>query len=474
MAGAASLGPVLRGRAIPWLAAVAGALGAWLIVGAGFVNYDTAYSLVWGNDVAHGRAPDYDVPIAPTPHPLATAFGLVLSSLGDAAATAWVVTAFVALGAITGLTYALGARWFGPLAGAVAAAIVITREPVLSFGVRAYVDLPYLAFVLWALLAETRRPRAGLPVLVPLALAGLLRPEAWLFAAAYAGYLWLHGDRRPVLALAAAAAPALWLLADALAAGDPLHSLTGTRDTAAVLRRRTGLDDVPLTVPRRLGEILREPVLLGAVLGGVLALAHLRRRALLPAAAGVAALVAFCVLAAAGLSILGRYLLFPAVLLAVFCGAAVGGWRLLEPGHAWRRRWQAAAAVTVLALVVFAPAQVGRLDRLRSAMQAQQEIQDDLHDLARAPAMRAGCRPVGVPNHRLVPLVALWLDVPPRDVRSAQLEQLARGQYVDPATKRVERLFTLDRNDPRRLTADVPPGFRRAAATPSWVLYTRC
>ena len=49
-----------------------GALLAWALVGAGFLNYDTAYSLLWGGDLAHGRAPDFTVPLAPTPHPLAT------------------------------------------------------------------------------------------------------------------------------------------------------------------------------------------------------------------------------------------------------------------------------------------------------------------------------------------------------------------------------------------------------------------
>ena len=33
-----------------------GALVAWALVGAGFLNYDTAYSLLWGGDVAHLRS----------------------------------------------------------------------------------------------------------------------------------------------------------------------------------------------------------------------------------------------------------------------------------------------------------------------------------------------------------------------------------------------------------------------------------
>jgi hypothetical protein len=38
-----------------------------------------------------------------------------------------------------------------------------------------------VAFVVWAAVLEARRPRRGTAVLVLLGLAGLLRPEAWLF-----------------------------------------------------------------------------------------------------------------------------------------------------------------------------------------------------------------------------------------------------------------------------------------------------
>ncbi len=83
------------------------------------------------------------------------------------------------------MIYRLGAVWFGRAAGALAALLFLTRVPVLSYGVRAYVDIPYLLLVLAALLVESRRSRAGAPVLVLLALAGLLRPEAWVFSGLY-------------------------------------------------------------------------------------------------------------------------------------------------------------------------------------------------------------------------------------------------------------------------------------------------
>jgi hypothetical protein len=493
---------------------LAGGLLAWAMVGTGFANYDTAYSLLWGADLAAGRLPDYSVPVAPTPHPLATLLGFVLSPFGDAAEDITVVLAFLFLGALAWVVFALGREFFGVTAGVVAAVIILTREPVLSFGVRAYLDVPYVVLVLAALLTEARAPScmkrdgatsssgteplherapssfmkrdgatsssgteplhepapssfmkedgAGLlrheaVVLVLLGLAGLLRPEAWLFAAAYV--LW---KRAWSLLWLAAAAPVVWVVFDWVIAGDPLYSLTGTRDNAEVLQRRTGLDEVPLTVPRRLGEILREPVLLGAAIGGVMVLRS-RGRPLLLAGAGVVALAAFCVLAAAGLPILGRYLLLPAAVLAIFCGAAVAAWR--DP------RWRIGAAVTVVALIAFMPRQVERIDRLYGSIGIQREIRDDLHDIA---PRAADCAPYGVPNHRAVPLLALWLDVRPREIASAQLRTLDRGSFFAPASERVERNFILDRNDPGDLRAEPPAAFRRAAANRSWILSQSC
>ena len=65
------------------LAAVAvGAVVLWLICGVGFANYDTLYALAWGGQLARGQTPAYGVAIAPTPHPLVEALGVVLSPLG--------------------------------------------------------------------------------------------------------------------------------------------------------------------------------------------------------------------------------------------------------------------------------------------------------------------------------------------------------------------------------------------------------
>src|SRR4051812_24243049 len=166
-----------------------GAVALRLLAGPGLVNYDTLYALVWGRELAHGTLPDLEVAIAPTPHPLADLGAVLLAPLsslevgglhGELAAAAVIAGAYVALALLGWVVFALGRAWFNPAAGVLAALIVLTRVPVLDFGARAYVDIPFLVLVLAALLAETRFPRAGGPVLGLLALAGLLRPEAWL------------------------------------------------------------------------------------------------------------------------------------------------------------------------------------------------------------------------------------------------------------------------------------------------------
>jgi hypothetical protein len=513
-------------RLIPvaWIAGSAIAL--WLAFGHGFANYDTFYALVWGNELFAGADPDYGAPIPPTPHPLATAVGVLLAPFGDTAEPITVAIAFISLAALAYLAYRLGELWFGVPAGLLAAAIVITREPVLSNGVRAYVDIPYIALVLTALLVETKRPRAGWPVLALLALAGLLRPEAWLFSAAYVVYLAYtrfrpstfealgaarrsrsgltqvvapsRRDRakRALLPLAhafkqgqflwlaalAASAPVLWLLYDLVLAGDPLYSLTGTRDTVETLGRDTGLIDWIRYFPRRLGEILREPVLVGAAGGGVLALWLLRDRARLGAAAGLLAAAAFALLAVAGLAVITRYAMLAAVILAIFCGAGVFGWTKLPPGHPWRQRWIGFGALVAVLFVVFAPSQVDRLADLQDSISIQEEIRDDLKLIADSGEIHPGCEPVTVPNHRPVPLLALWLDRRPSEIVTAVREEdgeLVRvepesGYFVDPASAEVEENFTLDPNDPGELTAPVPAGFDRADENESWVLYARC
>jgi len=465
------VGGRLAGRWADLSAIVVGALLLRVISGVAFANYDTLYALAWGGQLARGQTPAYDVPIAPTPHPLVEALGLVLSPLGPRGVEdVTVALGFLALSACGWVIYRLGAQWFGRAAGALAALIFLTRVPVLSYGVRAYVDLPYLLAVLAAVLVESRHRRAGAPVLALLALAGLLRPEAWAFSGLY----WLYlKDRTPRLTLLAFAAPLVWLLSDLAITGDPLWSLTNTRHTASALGRVSGIANVPEYIPRRIGSILRPAVLAGAALGGVLSLLWLRRRALPAAVAGVVAVVVFAAFASIGLPINERYAFLASAILCIFCGAGVFGWMCLARGDPRRRWWMGAGALVLVALLAAAPGQYRSARSQLSKLARQQSIEDNLLALVNSHAINLRCGPVGVPNHAPIPLLALYLRASPRSIVSLQVGHIAAGVYVDPADSEVERDYVLDPHDPHQAVS-VPPGFTASATNRSWLIFRRC
>jgi hypothetical protein len=480
----------IRRHSAPLTAAFAIAAGAILlrlVSGVGFANYDTLYALAWGGQLSRGEVPAYGVPIAPTPHPLVEALGFVLAPLGPRAVDdVTVALGFLALAGCGWVVYELGSRWFGRAAGALAALVLLTRVPVLSYGVRAYVDLPYLLLLLGALLVEVRRPRAGVPVLALLALAGLLRPEAWAFSVIYWIYLVRSPfdsrvaggtPRRPrellALTLLAAAAPLIWILSDLLITGEPLWSLTNTRHTASTLHRIRGIANVPQYIPRRIGEILRPPVLVGAALGGVLSLLWLRRRAIPGAVAGVLAVLVFAAFAALGLPINTRYAFLTAAILSIFFGAGVFGWTRLQRDDPRRRWWMAGGVLVLLALLAYAPSQYRSVHHQLDNLARQHSIEGDLLALVDDHSIGLRCGPVGVPNHAPVPLLALYLKTSPASVVSPEAGAITSGVYVDPASAEVEHDYVLDPRDPHA-AASVPPGFTAVKTNRSWLVFQRC
>jgi hypothetical protein len=489
----------------------------------GFPNYDTIYYLLWGKEIAQGMSPDYGAPLAPTPHPLYDLLGAVLYPLGDGAITVAVILAYVSLGLLAWLVYRLGSEWLSRPIGGVAAFLVMTSAPVLSNGLRAYIDIPYMVLCLAALLVETRRPRAGWPVLVLLALAGLLRPEAWLFAGFY--FLWLAldfglapedgpGESAParraglsigrlrirlretgidrnliLMACLTASGPVIWVLFDLVTTGHPLYSFTGTRETVETLERDTGPLDVILYGPRRLGEVMQWPGMVGALLGILLCLKTMPRRVMLGLIAAVAALIAFAIMGAAGLAIIPRYTMLAASILFIFAGASVLGWRLLEPGGRWRRPWQIAAVLVVALYIAWLPNQYDLLSKVDRDLSNQSLVERDLGALVDEgafvppgdPAASGArdvedCLPISVPNHRAVPRLAFWLDIRPSDVVSvaATTEQPGTGFFLAPARDFTVENFILDPGEPGRAVTSPPPGFEPVAENRSWKLYANC
>ena len=100
------------------------------------------------------------------------------------------IASLLAFGALVYLAFALGRELFSPWVGVVAALVVLTRPAMQRDALLAYQDVPFAALIVGATLLEARRPRRGAAVLVVLALAGLLRPEAWVLAGLYWLWMW--------------------------------------------------------------------------------------------------------------------------------------------------------------------------------------------------------------------------------------------------------------------------------------------
>ena len=204
-----------------------------------YPNYDTYYTLVWGKELADGHLPDYDVFRTPTPHPLSTLVAWALAPFGTAS------DRILVLASLFGLLRLLRRHRTCSRSGCSAAliallavAVMLTRTDMQLLALRAMFDLPFYLMVFGAALLELRRPRCGWPVL---ALLGARRAAAAGGVAARRRLLALArpGHAAPALvryALLVAAAPVLWMASDLIVTGEPLYSLTSTREVSGRVR----------------------------------------------------------------------------------------------------------------------------------------------------------------------------------------------------------------------------------------------
>jgi len=128
--------------------------------------YDSVYSLLWGREALHLDALSFQVYRAPTEHPLSIAFGALLAPLGQHAERVWVIATIAAFLAIVAGVYRLGRVAFTPLVGAAAAALLLSRFNLSFLAVRGYIDIPYMAVIVWAAVLEVEHRRRGTPVLL--------------------------------------------------------------------------------------------------------------------------------------------------------------------------------------------------------------------------------------------------------------------------------------------------------------------
>jgi hypothetical protein len=446
-----------------------------------YPNYDSYYSLLWGRELVGLHALSFEAYRAPTEHPLAIAFGALLTPLGDVADRVMVAFAVLAFVVLVAGVYALAKTAFTPLVGATAAFLVATRFDFPFLAARGYIDIPYLAVVIWAAVIEARAPRRR-PVLVLLLLAaaGLMRPEAWLLAGLY--WLWLvpraSWPARVRYALLAAIGPLVWAAVDFAVTGQPLYSLTATGDLADELGRNKGLSAVPQALYAFLITLDKFPVFVGGGLGLALAIVLTPRRAAMPLALFAAGVGTFAMVGVAGLSVIDRYLLVPSLCVMVFAAVFVAGWTMLREASAWRRLWALGSTALVVFGVVFTVTRVN-LVQIRNELRFRGDAHAALEQVLSAPAVVSAlrCGPVYVPNHKLIPDVRWILDRPRSGVlarSSAKVGKPRRGVAILVHTRTAlfkQALVTAD-DDP---ADSLPPArFTRAATSSYYAAYVHC
>ncbi len=451
--------------------------------------YDSVYSLLWGREAVHLQPLTFQVYRAPTEHPLSIAFSAVLAALGPYAERLMIAATIASFLILAAGLYRLGRLAFTPLVGAAAVVLLLTRFNLSFLAVRGYVDIPYMAIVVWAAALEAERPRRGTLVFVFLLAAELLRPEAWILAGLY--FLWCappaSWGRRAFYAALVAAGPVLWAGLDLLETGDPLYSLHSTSNLAGSLGRATGLGSVPGLLWQYLVRLDKTPLLVGAIAGLVLAVWLVPRRVWMPLALLVIGLATFFLIGAASLSVIDRYLLVPALMALVFCAVALAGWTMLEPGGLLRRLWALGAAL----LLVYGAASAATtlsVQKIQTELGFRSDSHTALAAILRNSRVQAGlrCGPLIVPNHKLVPDARWILHRGPGGViplsealslskagRPQLLAQTGRGVQLVATDLAILRQALVDATDDPREQEPLA-GFDRVARTQYYGAYVHC
>lgn len=457
----------------------------FLIYGGGYVGLDAMWSIVWGRDLVHGAS--LSVSQTTTPHVLSNLLGAVLTPLGSDADHGLVAVTFLAAGGLVWTSGLLAWEIAGTGAGVAAGLLVGVRESLLFATTSSFLDVYVAVFVVWAALLVVRHgvDRPLLPSAL-LLLAGLLRPEPWVLAAAF--WLWRvqRGHGLGVAQLASVvAAPAAWLLFDGVLSGDALFSVHETRRVSDLIRAGDHISnsmahrviDGPKNIAHATGvELFVLAVVAAAVLvwPRVARLPGLRlaapsgprRDAVLVVLAGSLLYCAVIVAEAlAGGLVYTRFALpvMAAVVVTVVVLAAEVADRLPDAGRARTARWL--LPVTALVLLVI------QLPLMISARTTTGR-EHARYDAARA-AIRPGlpCLPAVTPNANFRAYVAVWDDLRGDQVidgASRPIPSLAT--FVTATTPAASRML----RDPVFPQRDALPPAPVVRASGGWVITSRC
>src|ERR1039458_7051765 len=405
-----------------------------------YPTYDSFYALLWGRDLLHLHLPDFKVYRGPTEAALAVAFGVLCSLLGQGGARLMVLGSIASFVALVAGVYRLARLCFGPVVGMFAALLMLSRFFDENLAAQGYLDISYVALIVWAVALEVEKPRRGRTVFLILAAAGLLRPDAWVLSGVY--WLWcawsegkvtdrISAGTRPEDLGLASFAPLVWVGADAVVTGNPLYSLHSTAGLAQELGRTQGFSSVATSVWTYSVRIDKLPVVLGGLIGVPIAVWLVPRRVVVPLAVLVLLVLVFVAEGAVGASVIDRYMMGAGAVLIVFCAVAIGGWSMLERGSRLRRAWVAGAAVLVLYGAVSAATTLS-LSSLRTTLVHYEDFHKGLAVALANPAVKAElkrCPLVSLPNNKLIPDARWILD------STGQRDIVARSQARADADK---------------------------------------
>ena len=468
----AALDPRRRaGDATPWwtLAAIAAVAAAALaaVVGRAVLNGDAVWHLVWGRELAHGTLDSFAT--GPTPHPSLLVLGAATSVLGDDASYAVTYLLFgpLAFGCLVAAVYEVARRLSSRWAGAAAVLILSTGTGVLYVAANARYDIAFAALVMAAVALEMSRPRRGAAPLACLAVAGLVRPEAWVLAGAY--WLWLAPGMtwaaRARLAVLAAAAPLLWSLMDTLVTGDPLYSFHVT-DTASesLYGQYTVWENLTVAGRNLIWYLGAVPLILLAP-AAIVAARDRARAALPPLFALAVTLAVFVALLARGMASSERYLLVPVAVLATFAAMAVDG--------GGRRTPRRVLAGTLLAMLL-AVQVASHLDNFRSTADlsvTRAGLDRTASALVDLPGVRDAlrrCETVALPTPRMRHWFAFYSGRAPETFAG---DGARPDLYIAPANSDVARaVLTRERFDDDA-SFRVPPSLSPGPRNADWALY---
>lgn len=447
-----------------------GALAA--VYGLGSVGISGQYDLLWGSQLTSGQRVELDAPFAPTPHPLTIAIAGLAGRLGGSDVVALSIVQLAALSAMLVALWLFAAELFDRWVATLSIGLLALCPLIVTWSFDGPKSSLWIIALALAGRAELRTRRAGAGVLWPLALLGLVRPDAWALAALYCGYLWYERDRRrAVHALAFVAPPLIWLALDWVMTGDPLGSMHRTHTLRAALDRETGIGAAVNALPRLVEEPLGTTLALTGLLGALLAVAVGHRRAL--AALGVAGVLVggFLAQSGAGFSVIANYLAPVHLLALVFAAAAL------------RATWSCACGRPALALVASAVTAAAILVQIPDRLEEHQTARSGLRDLALswsdlkavAPVEDAekSCGPVDLSGpYGPRALLALHLERNARSLRDSTMQRSLPGLHIVPTDAAAGDALARPAFVRRR--PQVPAGARLVRRNATWSLWELC